>query len=54
MSNREQQPADGQRTCVRCGKPFTPLMRSAKYCTAICRQRAGWERQAEREREQRR
>jgi hypothetical protein len=53
MSDRAQQPADGQRVCVRCGKLFSPLTRFAKYCTAICRQRAGHERQAKRGRAER-
>ena len=43
MSERELQPLDGQRPCARCGKPFSPLLRRAKYCTAVCRQKAGRE-----------
>jgi hypothetical protein len=46
--------AGGQRTCARCGAPFAPLTRFAKYCTTLCRQRASRARRDERERERRR
>jgi len=44
MSEDVRQPADGSQACAYCGKPFFPLMASAKYCTALCRRKASDER----------
>jgi len=39
----------GQRACAFCGRAFTPHAPPVKYCTNLCRHRAGTARQGVRE-----
>ncbi len=50
MSDELKQPLlAGQRACAFCGRAFTPHVPPVKYCTNLCRHRAGTARQGVRE-----
>ncbi len=46
MSDESERPlVAGQRACAFCGRAFTPHAPTVKYCTNLCRHRAGTARQ---------
>jgi len=45
MSDEPAWAPDGQRACAFCGRRFTPHAPTMKYCTNLCRHRAGAVRQ---------